>query len=78
MKLTKKNLQPLVAVVGLCTLGGSLAWFIVEIILNTAGIPFSISTGRIGFDIEILALYLNVNPGTVLGMAGGFFVFRII
>jgi mannose/fructose/N-acetylgalactosamine-specific phosphotransferase system component IID len=78
MKLTKKNLNPLLTVVILCTLGGSLAWFILEIIFSALGIPFSLSTGKIGFDLEIIAVYLNVNPGTVIGMTAGFFVFKAI
>lgn len=78
MKLTKKNTQPLVLVMVLCTLCGSFAWFILEIIFAAAGLPFSLSTGRIGFDLEIIAFYLNVNPGTVLGMASGFLVFKAI
>ncbi|MDA3940767.1 MAG: hypothetical protein PF693_15900 [Spirochaetia bacterium] len=78
MKLTKKNLNPLIIVVILCTLGGSFAWFVLEIILNATGLPFTFSTGRIGFDLQIIAFYLNVNPGTVLGLASGFFVFKTI
>jgi len=78
MKLTKKNLQPLIMVIILCTLAGSFAWFILEIILSTVGFPFSLSTGRIGFDLEIIAFYLNVNLGTVLGIVAGFFVFKAI
>ena len=78
MKITKKNMQPLVLVTVLCTLGGSFAWFILENIIAAMGLPFSLSTGRIGFDLEIIAIYLNVNPGTVLGIAGGFFVFKAI
>ena len=78
MKLTKKNLNPLIIVVILCTLGGSFAWFILEIIFASLGLPFSLSTGRIGFDLEIIAFYININPGTVLGMASGFFVFKAI
>ena len=78
MKLTKKNTQPLILIIILCTLGGSFAWFILEIIFASMGLPFSLSTGRIGFDLEIIAFYLNVNPGTVLGMTGGFFVFKVI
>ena len=78
MKLTKKNIQPLILILALCTLGGSFAWFILEIIFASAGLPFSLSTGRIGFDLKIIALYLNVNPGTVLGLAAGFFVFKAI
>ena len=78
MKLTKKNLNPLVIVVILCTLGGSFAWFILEIILTSVGLPFSLSTGKIGFDLQIVSFYLNVNPGTVLGITAGFFVFKAI
>lgn len=78
MKLTKKNLNPLIYVVILCTLAGTLAWFILEIIFTSIGLPFSLSTGRIGFDLQILAFYLNVNPGTVLGIAAGFFVFKAV
>lgn len=78
MKLTKKNLNPLIYVVILCTLAGTLAWFILEIIFTSIGLPFSLSTGRIGFDLQILAFYLNVNPGTILGIAAGFFVFKAV
>lgn len=78
MKLTKKNLNPLIYVVILSTLAGSFAWFILEIIFSALGLPFSLSTGRIGFDLEIIAFYLNVNPGTVLGIAAGFFIFKAI
>ena len=78
MKLTKKNIQPLILIIVLCTLGGSFAWFILEIIFTKAGLPFSLSTGRIGFDLEIIAFFLNVNPGTVIGIAAVFFVFKAI
>lgn len=78
MKLTKKNTNPLLLVVILCTLGGSFAWFVLEIIFESFGVPFSLSTGRIGFDLKIVAFYLNVNPGTVFGIVGGFFVFKAI
>ncbi len=78
MKLTKKNMQPILLVIVLCTLGGSFTWFILEIIFAAIGLPFSLSSGRIGFDLEIIAFYLNVNPGTVLGIATGFLVFKAI
>ena len=78
MKLTKKNLNPLIYVVILATLAGSFAWFILEIIFSALGLPFSLSTGRIGFDLEIIAFYLNINPGTVMGITAGFFIFKAI
>ena len=78
MKLTKKNKNSLILIIALCTLGGSFAWFILEIIFAALGLPFSISTGKIGFDLEIISFYLNVNPRTILGIAAGFFVFKAI
>jgi hypothetical protein len=78
MKITKKNMQPLILVMILSILCGSFAWFIIEIIFTAIGLPFSLGTGRIGFDLEILAIFLNVKPGTVLGIVGGFFVFKAI
>ncbi len=78
MKLNKKNHSSFILIVFLVTLAGSFAWFILEIIFKNLGIPFSLSTGKIGFDIEIISFYLNINPGTVLGMIGGYFVFKAI
>jgi len=78
MKITKKNHSSFILIVFLSTLAGSFAWFILEIIFKNLGIPFSLSTGKIGFDIEIISFYLNVNPGTILGMIGGYFVFKAI
>ena len=78
MKLTKKNRPSFIIIIFLATLAGSFTWFILEIIFKNMGIPFSFSTGKIGFDIEIISFYLNVNPGTVLGMVGGYFVFKAI
>ncbi len=78
MKLSKKNHQAFIIIIFLSILAGSFTWFILEIFFKNIGIPFSFSTGKIGFDIEILSLYINVNPGTVLGMIGGYFVFKAI
>ena len=78
MKLIKKNHSAFMLIVFLSTLAGSFAWFILEIFLKYLGIPFSLSTGKIGFDIEIISFYLNINPGTVLGIIGGYFLFKAI
>ena len=78
MKLTKKNHSSFILIVFLSTLAGSFAWFILEIIFKNMGVPFSLSTGKIGFDIKIVSFYLNVNPGTVLGMIGGYFLFKAV
>ncbi len=62
-------------IVVLTTITGAFAWALLEKILLLAGISLDLSTGRIGFDLQVIALYIRVNPGTVLGIAGGFFLF---
>ena len=75
MKLTKKNSRPLLIVVLLTTVAGAFAWELLVKILLLEGIDISLTTGRIGFDIQVVAFYLSINPGTVLGIAAGFFIF---
>ena len=76
MKLVRKNLGALVVVLFLGLLVGTLAWDILERIFSQAGLPFSLSTGPIGFDIGVLSLYVRVNPGSFLGTAGSLLLFR--
>ncbi len=76
MKLTKKNTRSLLTVVILAMAAGTFFWAVIEKILNMKGIGISLSTGKIGFDIQVLSVYMEVNPGTALGIIGGFFLFK--
>ena len=76
MKLTKKNTRSLVTVVILAAVAGTFFWAVIERLLLSAGIGIPLSTGRIGFDIKVLAVYMEVNIGTVLGIAAGFMLFK--
>ncbi len=76
MKLIRKNLAPLVVIVFLGLLIGTLAWDIVERILSEAGFPISLSTRPIGFDIGVISFFFRVNPGSFLGIAGAVLLFR--
>ncbi len=76
MKLSKKNLTPLVTIIIMGLVIGTLAWDVVERIFAAAGMPFSLSTGRVGFDLDVIAFYIRVNPGSFLGAAGGVLLFR--
>lgn len=78
VKLVRKNLTPLLVILFLGLVIGTLAWNIVERIFAEAGMPFSLSTGRIGFDVDVLAVYIRVNPGSFLGAAGGVLLFRAL
>ena len=76
MKLTKKHTGSFVAVVLLGLAIGSFAWEILERIVSYAGADLSLSVGPIGFDLDVLAVWLRVNPGSFLGTLGAVLVFR--
>jgi presenilin-like A22 family membrane protease len=76
MKLIKKHVGAFLLIVLLGMFIGTLAWDIVERIFAQAGLPFSLETGPIGFDIGVLSVYLKINPGSFLGAAGGILLFR--
>lgn len=76
MKLLKKHLGVFLLLIFLGLFIGTLAWFIVERIFTEAGLPFSLETGPIGFDIGVLSMSLEVNPGSLLGAAAGILLFR--
>ncbi|MBT3272018.1 MAG: hypothetical protein HN368_02595 [Spirochaetales bacterium] len=75
MKLIKKNagLFTLLFILGL--ISGTFAWEILERILQIAGVGLDLGVGPIGFDLDVLAVYLTVNPGSLLGAGSGIFLF---
>lgn len=75
MKLVKKHFGAFLMLIFLGMFIGTLAWDIIERIFAQAGLPFSLETGPIGFDIGVLSLYLKINPGSFLGAAGGIILF---
>ena len=40
------------------------------------GIEIDLSVGPVGFDIDVIALWLQVNPGTLLGIIPAVILFR--
>ena len=76
MKLTKKNSAVFIAVVFLGLLIGSLAWEIVEHLFGFIDIDIALSVGPIGFDLDVFALWLKVNPGSFIGASGSILFFR--
>jgi len=76
MKLIKKHVGAFLLLVLLGIFIGTLAWDILERIFAQAGLPFSLETGPIGFDIGVLSVYMKINPGSFLGAAGGILLFR--
>jgi hypothetical protein len=76
MKLTAKNLPVLTRLLVLCMVIGTLAWEIVERLLALAGVALDLSVGPVGFDIEVIALSVMANPGTLIGIVPAILLFR--
>ncbi len=76
MKLTRKNSKYLSILVFLGFVIGGLAWEVLERILIRSGVNIDFTVGPIGFDLDIIAFHIKVNPGTFLGVLGSIFLFR--
>ncbi|MDC7225624.1 MAG: hypothetical protein PQJ61_02540 [Spirochaetales bacterium] len=76
MKVTNKNLGKFIGFMIMLCVAGTLAWELFELILNTVGIGLNLSAGPVGFDIDILSVYMSINPGSLAGLAAGWFLFR--
>jgi len=76
MKLNNKTRPILYRFLALGALFGTLVWALAELLAAAAGLPFSLSVGPVGFDIHVLAIWIRVNPGTLLGLVGGIILFR--
>ncbi|HAK45093.1 MAG TPA: hypothetical protein DCO79_04125 [Spirochaeta sp.] len=78
MKITNKNLGKFIGFLILFAVTGTLAWELLEVILNLAGLAINLSAGPVGFDIDIISIYISANPGTLAGIALGWLLFRRI
>ena len=76
MKLSSKNLGVLWIFLFLGLVIGSLAWEVLERLLNQVGMEVALSIGPIGFDLSVLALSLEINPGSFAGLVAGFLLFK--
>ena len=76
MKLTAKNLPVLLRILLLCLVIGTLAWELVERLLELAGVTLDLSVGPVGFDIEVIALSVMANPGTLIAIVPAVLLFR--
>jgi hypothetical protein len=76
MKSTKRNRPLLIRLLIAGLLAGTLAWELLERILTLFGTSLCLQAGPVGFDVEVLKVQLMVNPGTFLGLAGAYLLFR--
>jgi hypothetical protein len=76
MKLNSKNLPTLTRLLLICVVVATIAWELLERLLALAGVILDLSLGPIGFDIQVIAVSLQVNPGTLLGIIPAIILFR--
>ena len=76
MKYSSRNRAAFFWLILLGLLAGTLAWDLLERVLSYAGVVIDLGIGPVGFDIHVLALTIYLNPGTLLGGAGGWVLFR--
>lgn len=71
MKLSKKTLPTIAAVVFAAAVAGTLAWEVIERLAGAAGLAMDLSVGPLSVDFHVLAISLRGNPGTLVGLAAG-------
>ena len=76
MKLNGKNLPVLIRLLLICAVVATLAWELLERLLAMGGVALNLSLGPIGFDIQVISIFLQVNPGTILGVVPAVILFR--
>ena len=76
MKITDKNLGKFTGFLVLFAVAGTLGWELLEVILEAGGLNLNLQAGPVGFDIDVLAVYVKANPGSLLGITAGWLLFR--
>lgn len=56
----------------LSILAGTLAWELLAAFLALGGIDLGLTTGPVGFDAGVISFFIEVNPGTFLGLFLGY------
>ena len=79
MVFNRKSLAPFLGLLLLGALAGSLAWEIVERIINVAGTSLSLSlTAPLSLDLHVIAIAFRPNIGTLLGAGAGSALFFVL
>ena len=78
MKVTNKNLSKFIGFLVLCTVMGTLCWQLLEVLFSIAGVNFTLTAGPVGFNLDVLSIYVKINPGSPAGFAAGWLLFKRI
>ena len=77
MKLTRSSKKTFYTLLALGAVIGTMAWELLARLLARTGQELFLSLGPVGFDVHVLALWIMVNPGTLLGLVLGYVLFRL-
>jgi hypothetical protein len=76
VNVTNKNLDKFIGFLLIFCVMGTLAWELFQTVMGFAGFSIDLTAGPVGFDIEVLSLYIKLNPGTLIGAAIGYLLFK--
>ena len=76
MKLSKRTSSHFILFIVLGLIIGSLCWELIERLVSLSGTTIDLALDPVGFDAGVLQVWLKINPGSLLGAAFGFLLFR--
>ena len=76
MKFNKKTSKHFFLFLVLGIIIGSLCWELLERLIALSGYDLNLTAGPVGIDAGVLEVRLMVNPGSLLGGACGYLLFR--
>lgn len=79
MKISKKTLGTFLGFIFLGLIVGTIIWEILELLISgIANNVISITTKPLGFDLGAIAFFIRLNPGSLVGLIGGWILFSKI
>ena len=76
MKLSSRTQNTFMTMFLLWSIVGTLAWELLVRVLALFGPDLDLSVGPVGFDVEVVRLYVQFNPGTLAGVILAVILFR--
>ena len=73
VKLNSRSKTILLQLILLGLLVGTLFW---ELMMRLLGLETPLTVGPVGFDLAVLAVWISINPGSLLGVVLGYLLFR--
>jgi len=76
MKLSKRTSGHFILFIALGIIIGSLCWELLERVIALSGRNLNLAVGPVGFNVDVLEVWIKINPGSFIGFLGTFFLFR--